>query len=488
MNPAPHSTRPLTISLADFLRDADVAAIPRRRPAQLDRFLGGSQAWSILLPILDYAFLMGALALLTALWLQRPLGEFFQWEKLLSTNAYIAAILVTIVVGSGYHPKQYFRRLGFVAEFVLATVIGSAIGLFVIFALFPGSLRLSQESRAVLLFGSALFLVPGTAIRLLLARIRDVVAESRPFLVIGPSGQDESFTRNYHRTGLSNPLVFVDPADGSVFLGDTPPSDAVRHSFEGIILTVQLTDLPERVQDWLLEVHSENIPVHTLRGFYASMWRQSPVLDGRPDWIFDQDFRLAERSSYRVIKRLFDLVLSTVVLVLTLPILLLTAIAIKLDSPGPILFDQERVGRRQRGFRLYKFRTMHVREEPGAPYTAKRDPRVTRVGRILRRLRVDELPQLINVWLGEMSLIGPRPEWKVLVDIYEKEIPGYHLRHLVSPGITGWAQLNHAYGEGVEDTVEKLKFDLYYIQFYSPVLDLEIVLKTIVSIVLLKGR
>jgi len=131
---------------------------------------------------------------------------------------------------------------------------------------------------------------------------------------------------------------------------------------------------------------------------------------------------------------------------------------------------------------------MVVGAEAGPAYTCGGDPRVTRVGRILRKLRIDELPQLFNVLSGDMSLIGPRPEWERLVSVYEKEIPFYHLRHLVKPGITGWAQLNFPYGESLKDAMEKLRFDLYYIRFYSPVLDLEIVLKTVLHILSVRGR
>jgi exopolysaccharide biosynthesis polyprenyl glycosylphosphotransferase len=489
MSSAPQSPRRTPVSLAEFLGTPRFSApsriIGRHR---ISRFLSGREVWSVFLPALDYIVLLAALAVISASWLHGSGAEFLQWEKFLSTNAYVLSILVTIAIANGYRPKEYVRRLGFAAEYVLSTVVGSAIGLFVIYALFPGSLRLSQESRAVLLLGAGASLVPGLAVRITLARIRDALGESRPFLVIGKEEDGKNFAWSFQRTGLPNPLVFINTSGADEIILDAPPPNTVRESFEGIILTGPLAALPPATKEWLLDAHTDDIPVYTLRSFYASVWRQSPVLDGNPDWIFEQDFRLAERSYYRIVKRVFDLLSSTTLLVLTLPLLILTAILIKLDSRGPVFFCQERVGRQRRVFNLYKFRTMHIGAEAGPLYTAKNDPRITRVGALLRRLRIDELPQLINIWRGDMSLIGPRPEWKVLVDTYEREIPGYHLRHLVSPGITGWAQLNHPYGESVDDTVEKLKFDLYYIQFYSPVLDLEIVLKTIVSIMLLKGR
>ncbi|PYK67310.1 MAG: lipid carrier--UDP-N-acetylgalactosaminyltransferase [Verrucomicrobia bacterium] len=159
-------------------------------------------------------------------------------------------------------------------------------------------------------------------------------------------------------------------------------------------------------------------------------------------------------------------------------------------SRRPIIFRQERVGRANQPFVAYKFRTMLMNspKEPGDIYTKKNDPRVTRLGRWLRKLRFDELPQLFNVFRGEMSLIGPRAEWVRCAERYEKAIPFYHFRHLVKPGITGWAQVNYPYGESDEDAIEKLKYDLYYIRNYSLTLDAMIVLKTVHTMLFSKGR
>jgi lipopolysaccharide/colanic/teichoic acid biosynthesis glycosyltransferase len=161
------------------------------------------------------------------------------------------------------------------------------------------------------------------------------------------------------------------------------------------------------------------------------------------------------------------------------------------------------VGRDEVLFTMYKFRTMHQAPEAGAEarsselevrddddsiYTRPDDPRVSRLGRWLRKLRLDELPQLWNVFKGELSLIGPRAEWVACADRYQKKIPFYHFRHLVKPGITGWAQVNYPYGESDEDAVEKLKYDLYYIRHYSLTLDAMIVLKTVYTMLFGKGR
>jgi len=166
---------------------------------------------------------------------------------------------------------------------------------------------------------------------------------------------------------------------------------------------------------------------------------------------------------------------------------LLTALAIRVESRGPAIFRQTRVGLSGRPFIMWKFRTM--REAPdGDIYTRNGDNRITRLGTLLRRTRLDELPQLWNVLRGEMSLIGPRAEWVKCAEIYEKEIPNYHLRHLVQPGITGWAQINYPYGEGLQDAVEKLRFDLYYIRHFSLLLDWSMMLKTVHVMLFGKGR
>ena len=189
-------------------------------------------------------------------------------------------------------------------------------------------------------------------------------------------------------------------------------------------------------------------------------------------------------------KRLFDLIVSAVTLIICAPLFALIALLIWIREGRPIFFQQERIGRDQKPFTLFKFRTMRSRFDPQDEdiYTRERDPRVTPVGRWLRKLRLDELPQLWNVFKGDISLIGPRAEWIKCAERYERTIPFYHFRHLVKPGITGWAQVNYPYGESDQDAVEKLKYDLYYIRHYSLKLDAMIVLKTVYTMLFGKGR
>ena len=186
------------------------------------------------------------------------------------------------------------------------------------------------------------------------------------------------------------------------------------------------------------------------------------------------------RKAYRFVKRAFDVLVVLVFLPLLLPVALVIAALIKLDSPGPALYWQDRVGERGVPFRMVKFRSMRVdAENDGAMFAREGDPRITRVGRILRRYRLDELPQCWNVLLGQMSLIGPRPEQVDFAAMFEKEIPYYSWRHFVKPGITGWAQVQHGYAAGVESTRTKTEYDLYYIKHLSFWLDLSILIRTI---------
>jgi sugar transferase (PEP-CTERM system associated) len=185
----------------------------------------------------------------------------------------------------------------------------------------------------------------------------------------------------------------------------------------------------------------------------------------------------------------YSFVIALAGLVVFLPVMLLVAVAVKFTSPGPILFRQTRVGREGKSFVLYKFRSMIESAEAltGPVWAAKEDPRVTPLGRFLRRARLDELPQLFNVLLGDMSIVGPRPERPEFVQVLTEQIPYYRQRHCVKPGITGWAQINHKYGDTLEDTIRKLEYDLYYIKNLSPSLDTYIILHTLKTMLLARG-
>ena len=203
--------------------------------------------------------------------------------------------------------------------------------------------------------------------------------------------------------------------------------------------------------------------------------------------IFNEGFN--QGLARTTIKRVFDLLCATLLLVVTLPIMLLTMLAIKLESRGPVLYKQERVGLNGRTFHVVKFRSMRTdAEQDGTPRWATcDDDRVTRVGRVIRLVRIDEFPQLWNVFKGEMSMVGPRPERPFFVDSLTKDIPFYAIRHSVKPGVTGWAQVKYEYGATVEDAKQKLQYDLYYVKNHTLFLDLLVMFETVSVVLTGKG-
>ncbi len=231
----------------------------------------------------------------------------------------------------------------------------------------------------------------------------------------------------------------------------------------------------------LLKFRLKGIEILDMPAVYEQLTRRIPVEHIRDEWIiFASGFYLVAKDYIQKIKRLIDFGVSSLLLLITFPLMAMTALAIRLDSAGPVFFKQARLGKDNLVFTLWKFRSMRNNaEENGAVWAEEKDPRITRVGKWIRLLRIDELPQLINVFCGEMSLIGPRPERPEFVRQLSEKIPYYSLRHAIRPGITGWAQVNYRYGASVEDARFKLEYDLYYIKNMSLLLDLKILLRTI---------
>jgi exopolysaccharide biosynthesis polyprenyl glycosylphosphotransferase len=230
----------------------------------------------------------------------------------------------------------------------------------------------------------------------------------------------------------------------------------------------------------LLQCRLAGIPVFSEAKFWEEEENWIDIDSQDPGWFLGSD---GFRSSWytELAARILDLVTATALLVLTLPVMLIVSLLIKLDSRGPVFYRQERVGRGGKVFMLNKFRSMSCDAEvEGRPCWAQvGDPRITRVGRVIRYARIDELPQLLNVLRGEMSMVGPRPERPYFVDQFSVAIPCYTARHYVKPGITGWAQVNAPYGASIADTREKLRYDLYYIKHRSLHLYFRILLRTV---------
>jgi sugar transferase (PEP-CTERM system associated) len=238
----------------------------------------------------------------------------------------------------------------------------------------------------------------------------------------------------------------------------------------------------------LIECRVSGVPVTDLAGMYERVRGEVPLESLKASWlIYGQGF---EQGGVRAfVKRSFDLLVSAALLALTLPLMAATALAIRFESPGPVVYRQERVGRGGRRFVCLKFRSMCADAEGDgvARWAVLSDPRVTRVGRFIRKTRIDELPQLINVLRGEMSFVGPRPERPSFVNELKQTIPYYDLRHSVKPGVTGWAQVRYSYGASVEDARKKLQFDLYYVKNHSLFLDLLILVETVRVVLFREG-
>ncbi len=237
--------------------------------------------------------------------------------------------------------------------------------------------------------------------------------------------------------------------------------------------------------------HERGIQITPMFALYQDLTGRVPVSHLGNDWYVALPAHVKTTSrSYMVIKRGFDLLLASFVLVCVTPILPLVALVIKLDSPGPIFFKQIRVGRGGKPFKIIKFRSMRADAEAktGAVWAQTHDPRITRIGRFLRKSRLDELPQLWNVFVGDMSFVGPRPERPEFEEKLEREIPFYRARRAVQPGLTGWAQVRHGYGNTMLDALRKVEYDLYYIKNESLYLDLLILLRTVAVVLKLAGN
>jgi len=256
----------------------------------------------------------------------------------------------------------------------------------------------------------------------------------------------------------------------------------------GLVLAVN--DLPEGMVNRLMNVRIAGTRVHSLNDFYEQYLSRVPVWHVDQSWIAtSRGFDLIHNPLGLRLKRYIDVVVGLTGILLAIPVMLVCAILIFSVSGLPVLFKQKRMGEHGRVFTVYKFRTMRKdAEKDGARFAETNDPRLIPFGKTLRRFRADEIPQLFNVVKGNMSFIGPRPERPEFIAELQKEIPYYNLRHLVKPGLTGWAQVMHGYGDSTESAAEKLQYDLFYIKNYSLLLDIAIVLKSLKVVLFGIGR
>ena len=242
--------------------------------------------------------------------------------------------------------------------------------------------------------------------------------------------------------------------------------------------------------DVLINLRVNGIEIITYKEFNELIDQKIDITLIDKIWLIESlGFEILHNTTQQKIKRLFDIVLSVVLLIVTFPIMIITAIIIKLSSKGPVFFRQKRLGLKNEEFEIIKFRSMKIHDqEEHSKYACEDDPRITGFGKFIRKTRIDDLPQLICILKGEMSFVGPRPEWNELCYEYMESIPYYNLRHLIKPGVTGWAQVMYPYGISVEDAYRKLEYDLYYMKHQDLMMDLKIVFRTVKTVLFAKGR
>jgi len=263
-----------------------------------------------------------------------------------------------------------------------------------------------------------------------------------------------------------------------------------EHKIKTVVVAEKLKEATN-LKKLFIDMKFKGIEIFDFPTFYRKLTGKVPILHVSDAWmLFSHQEKSFQPAIYLRIKRLFDVTFSIVGLLLFIPVFLIIAIAIKRNSKGPVLFKQERLGRNEKPFTLLKFRTMvhNAEEDTGPKWSSSNDSRITRVGRFLRKTRLDELPQLINVVKGDISFVGPRPIRKHFADLLAEKFPYYRLRFMVRPGISGWAQVNGDYAGSEEGQLEKLEYELFYIQNQSIFLDLYVLLKTIQTVIFRPGE
>jgi len=354
--------------------------------------------------------------------------------------------------------------------------------------------------RGVFLLASVFVITLVAGWRIVFEWVTGQLGSRERLLLVGTSAASVALARElFERKELGVHIVgFIDPDPtrlgapvlnpGVIGTLEDIPSIISERAVDRVV--VSLADARGRLpMDKLLEMKLNGVTFDHLASVYEEYTGKIAVENLRPSWlIFSEGFR--KSGLQRVTKRAIDIMVAGVGLLLTAPIMGIVAIAIRVTSPGEILFRQQRVGANGRIFTVYKFRSMCADAEAltGAVWAKPGDSRITPVGAFLRRTRLDELPQFWNVLCGDMSIVGPRPERPEFVQDLSKSIPFYGQRHVVKPGLTGWAQVRYSYGATVEDALEKLQYDLFYIKNMSAGFDLFIIFKTIQTVLLQRGR
>lgn len=394
-------------------------------------------------------------------------------------------IVQTAMIAVGVYGAQALQSLRFATARLIVSVALGVLAQSAIFFFLPEL----GFWRSNLLYAMGLSIVMLLALRILLGKTLGSQVFKRRIVVLGAGLRAQRLKLLAQRPGSAFVVVgYVSMSEANRVIPEAIARDAIYNLADHVVLlnaSEVVLALEERrnalpLKD-LLRIKTTGVHVNEISTFLERETGRVDLDSVNPSWLIFSDGFSSSRVLSSAFKRLFDIAASIILLVATAPLLLVTAIAIKLESKGPVFYRQRRVGLYNVGFDIVKLRSMRQdAEAPGkAVWAEKDDPRITRVGRLIRKTRIDEIPQAWSVLKGEMSFVGPRPERPQFVDDLEQKLPYYAERHMVKPGITGWAQINYPYGASIEDSRQKLEYDLYYAKNYSPFLDFLILLQTV---------
>jgi sugar transferase (PEP-CTERM system associated) len=399
-------------------------------------------------------------------------------------HAGFAAMMLTAMIAVGVYGADSLRSMRFACARLLVAVSLSIIALgFVDFVLGGHNFW-----RSTLAYGMALAIGFLVANRLVIGGILGTAAFRRRVLVLGAGARAQRLRALAERPESGFVIVgYIRMSENTPVVEEAIARSAIHNLtrfVENLGVSEVVLALEERrnalpLKD-LLRIKTAGVHVNDFSSFIERETGRVDLDTVNPSWLIFSDGFSSGRAVSSVAKRMFDVGASALLLLFTAPVIVLFAILVKLDSRGPAFFRQTRMGLYGAPFDVIKLRSMRTdAEAAGAQWASKDDPRVTRVGRFIRKVRIDELPQAWTVLKGEMSFVGPRPERPEFVADLEEQLPYYAERHMVKPGITGWAQVNYPYGASIEDSRHKLEYDLYYAKNYTPFLDLLIILQTL---------
>jgi sugar transferase (PEP-CTERM system associated) len=449
---------------------------------------------SVLTLLLSEIVLMYFCLILASLWINDLDPEFFLLEQ--DGLFRMSFVVVSLVIGLYF--QDLYTNLRVRSRMLLVQQFSMAIGIsFLVQALLTYVDPVFMLGRWMMIYGSVMMIILLPIWRLAFLKLVFSALGQFTMLFVGSSAVlAEIGERVVARPELGLQILgYMDDGSGQ----EMPPSvprlgemSQLREVVERLKPNRIIVGMSERrarmpVYD-LLDLRLSGIHVEEAALLYETTFGRVSTRDLRPSQlVFSSE--LGPMPSSVAFQRIYSWLLAFVGLVLLAPVMLVVALLVRLTSPGPILHRQTRVGLNGKPFTVLKFRSMFANAEArtGAVWASKNDPRITGLGKYLRLFRLDELPQFINVLRGDMSFVGPRPERPEFVQALSEKIPFYRQRHFVKPGITGWAQINHKYGDTVEDTITKLEYDLYYIKHISPSLDLYIVLNTLKTVILGRG-